>query len=331
MNENDPATDIETRESLGQRLRRQREQAGLSLDDVNQLTRIPLTKLNALEGDDFISLGDSVYALGYIRAYAKAVGDSSDECVSLYKTLTASSGNDSGDTLEGEANNRAAEISRSDAPVYVKKKLPKALVFTSVAVLFVLLSLVLWFLLPSTGSDQTEEPVAKEAQNSEIAATEATAEQAAINTIEVPLNTDQQITEEAASQITANPTDESATGALVASDSIVSRAVEPEVATIAVAPTADQKPGSDSPSTGDALLEISLIDECWIEVTDKNGRVVFADLRKSGDNLRLFGQAPFEIMFGNVVAVSQVTLNSEPIKVTPVGTRKTLRLTAGQP
>ena len=61
-------------QSVGERLRVLREAAGLDLNDVGTKTRIPLRHLEAIERGDYAALPSPTYALGFTRAYARAVG-----------------------------------------------------------------------------------------------------------------------------------------------------------------------------------------------------------------------------------------------------------------
>lgn len=66
-------------EGAGQRLRRAREEAGLTVEQVAAETRIPLRHLEVIEAGDFEALPARTYAIGFSRTYAKAVGlDPSD-------------------------------------------------------------------------------------------------------------------------------------------------------------------------------------------------------------------------------------------------------------
>lgn len=60
--------------TAGARLRAARETAGLSLAEVGARTRIPVRHLEAIESGDYTSLPAPTYAMGFSRAYARAVG-----------------------------------------------------------------------------------------------------------------------------------------------------------------------------------------------------------------------------------------------------------------
>jgi len=60
--------------SAPERMRRAREAAGLSLEDVAAQTRVTLRHLAALEAGDYQSLPGTTYCAGFARAYARVVG-----------------------------------------------------------------------------------------------------------------------------------------------------------------------------------------------------------------------------------------------------------------
>jgi cytoskeleton protein RodZ len=59
---------------IGERLRLAREERGTSLDDVARLTRIPIRHLEHIERGDWEALPAITYSIGFVRAYANAVG-----------------------------------------------------------------------------------------------------------------------------------------------------------------------------------------------------------------------------------------------------------------
>lgn len=61
-------------EGVGQRLRRAREDRGLSLEDVAKETRIPIRHLEVIERGAFAELPARTYAVGFTRTYAKMLG-----------------------------------------------------------------------------------------------------------------------------------------------------------------------------------------------------------------------------------------------------------------
>ncbi len=60
---------------VGDRLRAARQKAGLDLSDIAARTRVPLRHLTAIESGDYSALPSSTYSIGFVRAYARAIGE----------------------------------------------------------------------------------------------------------------------------------------------------------------------------------------------------------------------------------------------------------------
>lgn len=58
---------------VGDRLRAAREEARLDLNDIGTRTRIPVRHLEAIERGEFATLPSSTYAIGFVKAYARAL------------------------------------------------------------------------------------------------------------------------------------------------------------------------------------------------------------------------------------------------------------------
>lgn len=70
---------------LGQQLREARLQKGMSLDDVQEVTKIRKRYLEAIEAGDYKVLPGSFYVRAFIKTYAEAVGINSDELLEGHK------------------------------------------------------------------------------------------------------------------------------------------------------------------------------------------------------------------------------------------------------
>ncbi|OQW47401.1 MAG: hypothetical protein A4S16_08780 [Proteobacteria bacterium SG_bin6] len=60
--------------SPGEKLREAREAQGLSLAEIAARTRVPIRHLQAIEAADYAGLPSPTYAVGFAKAYARAVG-----------------------------------------------------------------------------------------------------------------------------------------------------------------------------------------------------------------------------------------------------------------
>jgi cytoskeleton protein RodZ len=121
------------RERVGDRLRAAREAAGLTLTDIGQRTRIPLRHLEAVETSNYGSLPSITYAMGFSRAFARAVGEDEVRIAS---------------DLRGELANTWQPVQRHEPyDFHEPARLPPrgiALAGVAVAVL-ILIGLSLWF------------------------------------------------------------------------------------------------------------------------------------------------------------------------------------------
>ena len=96
--------------SVGERLRREREMRGVSLDDIAEATKIGTRLLRALEEEHFDLLPGGIFNKGFVRAYAKYLGLSEDELVADYLQAAGESAPDP--RLIAEQN--ASRIDRSE-------------------------------------------------------------------------------------------------------------------------------------------------------------------------------------------------------------------------
>src|SRR5260221_11699711 len=71
-------------ESIGENLRRHREERAMSVEEVSRTTRIPVGNLERLENDHFDDLPGEVFVRGFLKAYARAVAIPVDDVLARY-------------------------------------------------------------------------------------------------------------------------------------------------------------------------------------------------------------------------------------------------------
>jgi cytoskeleton protein RodZ len=74
--------------SFGERLRREREMRGISLDEIAAATKISARNLRALEDEKFKQLPGGIFNKGFVRAYAKFLGIDQEQMVAEYETAS---------------------------------------------------------------------------------------------------------------------------------------------------------------------------------------------------------------------------------------------------
>jgi transcriptional regulator with XRE-family HTH domain len=81
-----PRVTLDPNLDIGTALRVARESAGLSLEEIAIETRVRARHLAAIETGDLDKLPSRPFTIGYVRAYAKALGVDADSTASRYRT-----------------------------------------------------------------------------------------------------------------------------------------------------------------------------------------------------------------------------------------------------
>jgi cytoskeletal protein RodZ len=76
--------------TLGEELKRRREERNISLNEISESTRIGIRFLKAIDSDNYSILPGGIFTRSFIRAYAKQVGMNEDEAMGLYNEQVGS-------------------------------------------------------------------------------------------------------------------------------------------------------------------------------------------------------------------------------------------------
>jgi len=80
--------------TVGQTLTEARSQAGLTVDELSERTRIRGTVIRSIEQDDYEACGGDLYVRGYVRALAGAVGIDAQPLIREYELGRAGQGSE---------------------------------------------------------------------------------------------------------------------------------------------------------------------------------------------------------------------------------------------
>lgn len=120
-------------EKVGEKLRDARLAQGVELSDIAARTRVPLRHLEAIEESNYSGLPSPTYAIGFVKAYARAVG--ADE-VALAVELRE----ETSDTFA------AREVYESYDPTDPVREPPGGIVWAGAAIALLLMgALALWY------------------------------------------------------------------------------------------------------------------------------------------------------------------------------------------
>jgi cytoskeletal protein RodZ len=127
--------------SIGESLADARSQAGLTVSQVSQQTRIRESIIRDIEQGDFTACGGDFYARGHIRSIASAVGTDPDPLISEY------------DAEHGPLHPmRAAEVFEHSKPIKIRERRSPSLAMIVVVVLLAIIGYSAYRLVSSHNS-----------------------------------------------------------------------------------------------------------------------------------------------------------------------------------
>ena len=149
---------------LGQRLRQERESKGLSLEDLQKLTKIQKRYLLGIEEGNYEVMPGKFYVRAFIKQYCEAIGLDTDAIFEEYKSDIPST------QTEDMPQQLSRVRSRKEIPQHTKgvskayDYLPTVLVVAGVVVV----GIIIWVIAQNIVSDKNKEQANQEAPNSEI-------------------------------------------------------------------------------------------------------------------------------------------------------------------
>ncbi|AMT90644.1 MULTISPECIES: RodZ domain-containing protein [Pseudomonas] len=323
----------------GETLRQARESNGWSLAEVALKLNLTVTSLSNLEAGAFDKLPGHTFARGYIRAYAKLLG--MDQTV-LVQQFDQSTGTDS------QGSNVHA-LGRIEEPVRVSHTILR------IVSLLLLIAVIgggfVWW--QDQTSQRTRDLTSLAPEHVEVEGADGTTQ---IHPIDEP--EDQAVAENQADSSTTLALPQSETSAESTGAESAAPATEP--AAPAVAPSAPaqtpapvvaapatpapnvpatpapsapvaQAPSAEAaaPVAGEGQVQLQFTGDCWAQVTDGRGKVIFSGLKHKGDSVSVSGKPPLAVRLG-VARAAQVSYNGQPVDIAPFTSGETARLKLGQ-
>lgn len=335
-----PEVVVSSRSNPGETLRKARESKNLAQADVAQQLNLTLRALTQVEAGAFDKLPGHTFARGYIRAYAKLLELDQDRLVADFDAYT---GTDS-------AGSSVHALGRIEEPTHLAQSLLR---FVSVGLLLGLLAVsFFWWQEQSTRKD-SDAAVSRALEHVEVESADGTTE---IHPLDEP--EDQAVADgqaqivEPASEIAPELAAQTATTAPAAdtatSASQPAPVAEPAAAVVApvaevpaapvsaalpsVTPVVEAPVSAPAPvqaAAGQALVNIQFTANCWTQLTDANGKVLFSALKRAGESLELAGKPPLELRLG-FARGAQVSYNGQAVDVAPYTSGETARMKLGQ-
>lgn len=291
----------------GTLLRQTREQQQLTPEAVADELRMALTLINALENDQYEKLSSDVFVRGYLRSYAKLLKLDGADLVKRYNNYRG--------TLSETSSVFTANTEIDPIPLDKPKSRTPLYLFLLFIVGCWIAAYFLWLREPTLGTTNIVPAQVETTDNSSTLSSDAmTASGTEADTqIQLP------------GAVTEPANSANASFSSIDNQQNTDRPVDnfqeinPELDAGGVAAASAQ--------VLDQLL-LNFSDECWVEVSDAKGDVLYTNLRQAGETLLLEGVAPFNVMLGNAREV-ELLLNGEQVMF-DAGDRKTLRFMVGE-
>ena len=327
-----PEVPAATRVNPGETLRQARENNGWTLAEVALKLNLTVSSLSNLEAGAFDKLPGHTFARGYIRAYAKLLGMDQAALVHEFDVYT---GTDS-------TGSSVHSLGRIEEPVRVSHTILR--IVSLILLLAVIGGGFLWW--QDQTSMRTKDLIGLTPEHVEVEGADGTTQ---IHPLDEP--EDQAVAEaktEGDAAVPAEPAgDQTGATALTlpaAPEAAVAVAPAPSIAApvaqAAPVPVAPVAPASTvapvAPVTeaapavaGAGKVGVQYTADCWTQVTDANGKVLFGGLKRKGENLEVSGKPPLSLRLGYARG-AQVTYNGQTVDVAPFTSGETARLKLGQ-
>ncbi|ANI36260.1 Cro/Cl family transcriptional regulator [Pseudomonas sp. JY-Q] len=338
MNAAHPEVAVAPGQNPGELLRLAREKRDWSQAEVARKLNLTVSSLNHVETGAFDKLPGHTFARGYIRAYAKLMDLDQAALVDAFDRYT-------GTHAKGSD---VHSLGRIEEPVRLSHNILRG-------VSLLLLVAVVgggFFWWQDQGSLRGKDLAKIALEHVEVESADGTTQIHPLDEPEdqavsagqqaesAPLALEQGAAEQPASAEQAPVSSEAAIAAAPApaqqAPVQTAPAASPAPVTPPVQATAAPAPAPAVAATepaavpaGSAKVAIQFTADCWTQVSDGNGKVLFSAIKRKGDNLELTGKPPFAVRLG-FARGAQVSYNGQAVDVAPFTSGETARLKLGQ-
>lgn len=312
VQEHDAEQAQEEKPSPGLVLLTARERLGLSITDVARQLRLSTRQIEAIEADDYERLPGKTFLRGFIRNYAKLLQLDPEPLLGINEPDLKSQ-SIVVPTSKIEFGGKPRFLPFSD---HAHRPLPKFAIAAAAVILLLswgVYELVQW--LP-TSSDVEKVEVAEEqtpiSPSGENAPAPGFAQMQDGQPLSLPLPAENTGQTAASSVPTPSPAPVTSTQPMPAGMAPMAPATAPPVGAVA--------------EENAKRLEFVFEDEAWVQVKDKDGRILLSQLNPKGSRQTVQGVPPFGLIVGNATHV-KVTYNAKQIDLSPHSKMDVARLT----
>ncbi|NIE74652.1 helix-turn-helix domain-containing protein [Pantoea sp. Ap-967] len=336
-----PEVAAATGQNPGELLRQAREKREWSQAEVARKLNLTVSSLNHVETGAFDKLPGHTFARGYIRAYAKLMDMDQAPLVEAFDQYT-------GTHAKGS---EVHSLGRIEEPVRLSHNIMRGV--TLLLLVAVVGGSFIWW--QDQGSLKGKDLAKMALEHVEVESADGTTqihpldepEDQAVTAGQQPESAPLPLEQAQASAAASSETAPAATAAAPTPAPAQAPATAPQAhgATTTPAPAAPVVPAAPVASVpavaaaepaapvavpaGSAKVAIQFTADCWTQVSDGNGKVLFSAIKRKGDSLELTGKPPFAVRLG-FARGAQVSYNGQAVDVAPFTSGETARLKLGQ-
>lgn len=266
--------------TIGQLLREAREAQGLAVEAAAARLRLMHRQVEAMEADDFETLGRPVFARGFVRNYARLLGLDPESLLSR---------------MEGPPT-EPVTVRRAEPPLprsWLSSPWLILLLFGLLLAVAVPVGLYWWL---NSGEDEllSQMPTAEKVEPVPLALPAPTPAVPAAEPVVAPAPAE--ASAEAQPEVPASA---------------------PAPAPVAT-PVQDESAAPAAPTDGavGGVLNFEFAGDAWVEIRDGGGRMLHRQLNPAGSRIEVRGQPPFRVLVGNA-SQARMTYNGRPIDLKP--------------
>jgi cytoskeleton protein RodZ len=300
--------------NIGKRLKVKRTELGFDERHVATELKIPIDQVRALEANNFKYFRSVTFARGFLKSYCRLLGIEHSEMLRAFDNDLE----DTGPTIK--------PVDKVNKQTHLGDPI---VIFISVVIVAVLVFLVFWWPSKSTTVAAEEQKIEASEKVTTLEPKLDSESEAVIN--ELPLSSSDAISDAVDMDTdlvmnngeveTASP-EETQDTVKVATKSNVATGLSAETMAIleeagvspdeVVRATADasSQPASQVPTYTDEV-EMTFDADCWTEVRDSTGKILFSGVKSAGSSLSLTGKAPYRVVLGYAKGVSSLEYKGE--------------------
>lgn len=286
----EPSTNIadQTAPTAGALLKQVRESRNLTREAVAEQLNLLLSQVVALEENDFARFPGETFVRGHLRSYARLLNIDVNELLKLHGSVSA-----------GTHRAIPAQVDVKWRPVSLEQKASHWRRYSGLAATALVL-VALWSWQQHRDQTQRLSLTAEGSNAQEFAggidsALSSGAENALLDSV----------------QLLPNPE----TKTQAAAPAVAENNTNAEAANTAATPDVDK-------------LSLRFSADCWIEIKDRDNKLIVATLKHADEKLQIEGRGPFKVLLGYAPGVS-MAYNGAPVKVDVSEGSRSTRLIVG--